>query len=393
MLIWLGDAACELGAEYLIEEATAGLAQHHHVFYGRYVASAGRIHDADIPQVSCVDMDCAHKLWMVVDMQAVMDQIEFQLSTCSSSTLAGVCVVSDLDDGVSCAASAALLQELSWRVPELSRTAVGLVPLGGLQGMANYHAVLSMDASLRLADRFLVRSPEDAMKLRDVDLTDVRPFCVGGLWRYVAADLLVGAVNGFCSAAQTADDPASATGDWTDRTVSHACSVMDLRSNMWRRLSLANNNNNNNNNSSSSSSSSSNYYYTSSSARGTLTGPRSVSANDDVHHVDAWVQAVMIGSALESAPHVSGSEGTADPHLASATEKIHDTNVKDFSKNSDSPGSDGTHESACNTNLASLSMTDCSIDVTWVAEPDGGAGGALVQSRDEDPLADMLLSE
>jgi len=62
---------------------------------------------------------------------------------------------------------------------------------------------------------------------------------VGALWRYVAADLMVGAANGLCTAAPGVADPSSATGDWTDRTLSHGCSVMDVRTSMWKRLSLA----------------------------------------------------------------------------------------------------------------------------------------------------------
>lgn len=164
MFLWLGDAACELGAEYQVLETSAscGLPAQSHLFYGRYVANV--LVDG-MPRVSVVDMGVSHKLWMAVHTAPLVDEVQRQLASSSAALLAGICLVYDLDDGVSCAASSMLLQELSWRVPELSLTSIGLLPLGGLQGMANYHAVLSMDASLHLADRFIVRGLDDAMKV------------------------------------------------------------------------------------------------------------------------------------------------------------------------------------------------------------------------------------
>ncbi len=175
--VYIGQSSCRLGREISRQYEHLGLSEStQRIFCENHDASSSSSSSSSLSSSSSSSLSSVFVVdfggrdsgrssgcWSAgKNIDEVLCALRRALETCLTPAL-GITVVLSLEDGTATSIATNLLHTVSTDLPGLQLAAIGLLPLGGLSGMAYYNAVVGLQAALACAESLILRGFDDAL--------------------------------------------------------------------------------------------------------------------------------------------------------------------------------------------------------------------------------------
>ena len=156
-------------------------------------------------------------------------------------------IICDLNCIYSTQIASSIIESIGNQLPFITRHCIGLVPLGGLNGVSNYGAMFFIYSALISGDSLMVRSLVDAVYLlnnsngnNNSSNNNNTSNSLENLWMSTAADLLTCCLSwyrDYDTTTSTTTSSGSISGcDFTTLCTTSSNKIVDVRSSLWKRF-------------------------------------------------------------------------------------------------------------------------------------------------------------